>query len=1083
MRRFLALFMMLILSGVLTFAQNRIVTGRVTDDKGNPVAGATVRLKGSKKGTAADADGNYSINAPKGSTLVVSGVGFASKDIPVADAGAVNVTVTRSGTELTGVVVTGFGQRRQAKQLGYSTAQIGNTELNQAKVTNIATGLAAKVSGLQVNLVNNGVKPDTRITLRGNRSILGNNQALLVVDGIQLPISYISSLSPNDVDNITVLKGASAAAIYGSDASNGVIIVTTKKGTKGKPRIVLSSTINMESVSYTPNFQNEFGTYGGENDPNAYPGIVFLPGNPYVPYVPYENQSYGPRFNGQKVPLGPPIRVYNPDGTYTIKQDSTTYSAIPNAKKGFFNTGLTFINNLSYSTGDEKSLFFLSFEDVNTTGIIPNDVNRRNTIRANGSKQYGIFKADYNIGYSLTHTNTTPGTGVPFNWGNANINGNQLAGGYTGGGSYFQNRPVYWTIINTPAFVDLRKYRDWQNNPFANPNGYFNAYYGNPWWQIDQTRLDEKNNNFIGNIALTLSPLSWLDLQYRAGVVRNDYRNKYTQAGFTFAPWAIADTLGSGNIPSGVKKLSPSQGDGTSSDQRIQSDFLAIAHKTFGDIDVRVLGGTQYRDNTINIVSASASTLVLPDFYNINNGLGIPSVNQTFYEIKTVGVFGDVTLGYKNFLFVHGSLRNDWSSLLAQNHRSYLYPGGDMAFVFTDAISSLKNNKILSFGKIRAALSKTGQVSISPYSLQNTFNSGAGFPYGNTAGYSVNSVSANPDIKPEFTNEAEVGLELGFLKNRINVSAAYYHQKTINQTIPISISAATGFTSAVVNTGEMSNKGIEIDIKVTPVQNKNVRWDIGMNYSNNKNTLESLGFGLTSVPVGNNDYAIVGQPYPVRKTTDWLRDPQGRIIVDPKTGYPSLNPNPQVFGTTNPPIKIGFNTSVNYMGFTLAAVVDGRFGAIIYNGIGPDLDFTGVSAYSASSGRQPFVIPNSSYPDPNKPGSYIANTNINTKDGNNLFWANVWNTAGSNYITSADFWKLRELSLTYTFPAKVIKHIKALSGLSAGFVGRNLIVWRPKDNVWTDPEFANTTGNAVGTTDINQLPPTRFYGFNLTLTF
>lgn len=1085
MRKFLSLFIVLILTGVLAFAQTRVVTGKVTDNTGAPVEGATIKVKGSKKGVAADVNGNYSISVNPGAVLMISGVGINTQEIAVGSDNNVNVNVVRNNTELTNVVVTAYGIKRQAKQLGYSTAKVSTEELNQAKVTNIANGLAAKVSGLSINLINNGVKPDVRITLRGNRSILGNNQALLVVDDIQVPINYINSISPNDVDNVSILKGASASALYGSAASNGVIIVTTKKGTKGKPQVRFSSTTTIEDIAYTAKFQNEFGQFGGEF-PDQYAGVITLNGRPkFIPgqyqwldniYVPYENQNYGGRFNGQRVPIGPPIRVYKADGSYTIQQDSITYSAIPNAKRKFFDKGVQYVNSLSYSSGDDKGLFYLSFEDLNTKGVIPKDVNRRNTIRVNGSRTNGIFSAAYNIGYSLTHTNTTPGSGVPF----TSLGG---GGGYNGGGSYFQSRPLYWTIINQPADVDLRKYRDWQHNPFASPDGYFNAYYGNPWWQIDQTRLDEQSNDILANVALNLKPTSWLNFTYKASIARNDYNNKYTQAGYTFAPWAIADTLGSGNIPSGVKKLSPSSGNTTTFSQRLESDFLASVHKGFGDFDATLILGTSYIDAKTSYTSLSANALVIPDFYNISNRIGQPNVGQFITHRRTLGVFGDLTLGYKNYLFLHGSLRNDWTSLLSTKNRSYLYPAVDAAFVFTDAIPTLKDNKILNYGKLRLAYSQTAQVSIGPYALQNTFNNGPGFPYGNTAGFSVNGEFANPDIKPELSKEEEIGLELSFFKNRIIFSTAIYNTVTTNQTIPIDISRATGFSRAFVNSGEMSNKGYEFDLKVTPVQTKNFRWEVGATYAYNKNILESLGFGLKEVSLGGSAYAIIGQPYPTIKTSDWQRDPQGRIIVDTKTGYPTLDQNPRVFGTSNPPTKIGLNTKFEYKGFTLSAVADGRFGAVIYNALGSDLDFTGVSAYSTSSGRQPFVIPNSSYVDPANPKGYIANTKYNTQDGNIQFWASLWNTAGGNYVNSADFWKLRELSLGYTFPQSTFSHLRAVKGLSLSLQGRNLLAFRAKDNVWSDPEFSNTIGNAFGVTDINQLPPTRFYGFNITVTF
>lgn len=1100
MRKFLSLLAVLVLIASLAFSQTKVVTGKVTDQAGQAVPFATIRVKGTKVGTSADAEGYYSIKASPSETLIITGTGITAKEVSVGDGASLNIQVQHQATSLSEVVVTSLGIQRQSKELGYATAKINNGELTEARVVNVATGLAAKVSGLEINLVNNSVKPDVRVTLRGDRSILGNNEALLVFDGIQLPISYLATLNPDDIANVTVLKGASASALYGSSASNGVLIVTTRKG-RPKPTITFSSTVNFESIAYTPKFQNSFGQYGGEgnNNPlsaNPYAGVVGMPSTPYVVYVPYENQNYGPAFNGQKVPLGPPIRVYNADGTaFTIQQDSINYSAAPNAKTGFFNTGIQTQNGLTYAVGDDKNNFYVSFQDVLSKGIIPKDQSRRDNFHINGTKSTGIFSANYSLNYTITNTNTTAGSGVPFRWGTSPYNSTQI-GGYVGGGSYFQNRPLYWNIINQPADVNLKNYRNWQTDPFANPNGYFNAYYGNPWWQIDESRLVENQADLLGTLALDLKPASWLDLNYRVSIARDDYSNKYSQNGFTFAPWAIADTLQSGAIPGSVKQLSPSEGDGQSYNQTLNSEFLISGTKTFGDFSGKLILGGQVIANTLSIQSMSASALVIPDFFNISNRLGQPTVQQYTEQSRVIGAFGDLTIGYKNFLYLHGSLRNDWNSLLSDANRSYLYPAVDAAFVFTDGISSLQSSKFLSFGKLRAALSRTAQVSIGPYQLQNTFNAGPGYPFGGTAGYTINGTFANPDIKPEISVDEEIGLDLGFLNNRINFSVAVYNTETTNQTIPISISAATGYTSALVNSGEMQNQGIELDLKFTPLlkTESGFRWDIGANFSYNKNTVKSLGYGLNQVTIVNglatqnqitvSTAAAVGKAYGQVQTSDWTRDPQGRIVVDAVTGLPSVASDPVLFGTSVPPTKVGLSTTLSYKGFTLNAVADGRFGAVIFNGIGPALDFTGVSGYSVSSGRQPFVIPNSVIDAGG--GKFQPNTNVTTGSPNlgaQAFWANTWDQAGVNYVNSADFWKLRELSLTYTFPAKMLSGLKYINGASLGFVARNLITIRAKDNIWSDPEFANTNGNASGNTDINQLPPTKFLGFNLSLTF
>ena len=1101
MRKFLSLLAVLVLLGPLAFTQTKVITGKVTDQAGQDVPFATIRVKGTKVGTSADAQGYYSIKASSSQTLLITGTGITAKEIPVGNETTLNVVVQHQTTSLSEVVVTSLGIQRQSKELGYATAKINTAELTQAKVVNVATGLAGKVSGLQINLINNGVKPDVRVTLRGNRSILGNNQALLVFDGIQLPISYLSLFNPDDVANVTVLKGASASALYGSAASNGVLIVTTRKG-RPKPQITVSSTVNFESIAYLPKFQNTFGPYGGEGNANPfsanpYAGTVQVGDNPYIVYVPYENQNYGPRYNGQKVPIGAPIRVYNADNTaYTIQQDSIPYSAVPNAKSSFFNTGIQTQNGITYAVGDDKSNFYLSFQDVLSHGIVPNDQSRRDNFHFNGTHSTGIFTASYSLNYTITNTSQTALDQTPFQWGT--LPGNIAIGsfGTNTGGSYFQNRPLYWNIINQPANINFQNYKNWQTDPFANPNGYFNAYYGNPWWQIDQSRTNEAQTDLLGTLDLDLKPISWLDVNYRVSIARDDYNNQYTQAGFTFAPWAIADTLGSGNIPSSVKSFSPTSGFAQSYNQTINSELLLEGTKTFGDFNTKLIVGGQVIANDARLMSMSANALVIPDFYNISNRLGQATVGQSLIQQRVIGAFGDLTVGYKNFLYLHGSLRNDWNSLLASDNRSYLYPAVDLSFVFTDGIASLQNSKFLSFGKIRAAASRTAQVSINPYALQSTFDPGNGFPFGGVAGYTVDSKFANPNIKPEVSEDVEIGLDLGFLNNRINFQAAVYNTNTKNQTIPITISAATGYTSAFVNSGEMQNQGIELDLRFTPLlkTESGFRWDVGANFSYNKNTVKSLGYGLNQVTivnpfatenqVPNTTVAQVGKAYGQLQTTDWLRSPSGQIIVDPLTGNPTLNSTPQLFGTTVPPTKVGITTSVSYKGFTLNAVADGRFGAVLFNGIGPALDFTGVSGYSVSSGRQPFIMPNSVIDQGN--GKYAPNTSVTTGNphlGAQSFWANVWNTGGVNYVNSADFWKLRELSLTYNFPAKTLSSLKYVNGATIGFVARNLFTIRAHDNIWSDPEFANTNGNATGNTDINQLPPTKFLGFNVTLTF
>ena len=1062
MRRFLTLFVMVMLSGALAFAQNRVVTGTVTDDKGAPIEGASVRVKGSKTGVAADQGGNFRISVPENATLVFSGVGITPHEVAVGTQSTVNVSLVRSGTELSTVtVVTGLGIRRQARELGYSTTTVGSSELNQAKPLNPVTGLIGKVSGLQIQTTDNSVNPQVRVTLRGNRSILGNNQALVVVDGNAVDNSYLARLNPNDIESFVVLKGASASAIYGSNASNGVLVVTTKTGTRGKPRINYSSTVQMERISYMPDLQTRFGSYGGEGYDDLL-GVHFA-SDPVHVYFPYENQSFGPEYNGQLVPLGAPARFYRADGTFYDSTRMVSYSPVKNGKRNFFDNGVTTQNNLSFSTGDETSSLFISVQHVDVHGIVPKDRSQRNQFRLNGTKQYGIFKAEYNTSFALENINQIGNTG---NYDN---------GGY----------PLYWEVLNQPQHADLTYFKDWANNPFANTSYYFNAYYGNPYWYIDNNRFSTKNNNFIGSLKLSLKLTNWLDASYNIAYSRNDQTFKYTRAGATFDPYSVTDPFGAGNTQSSVKLLQPNVTDQQAYNRRLSGIALLTANKSFGSISTKLILGNALSKQESGFISDATTSLIVPGLYNINYRQGEPTVNQQYSSEGSVGVFADLTLGFKNYLFIHGSGRNDWNSKLAPANRSFFYPGVDMSFIFTDAIPGLKNNKILSYGKIRAAWTKVGQVSINPYSLNNLALSGAGFPYGAQAGFTISNNFANPGLKPEFTTEKEIGLELGFLQNRINFQAAVFDTKTTNQTIPAQISSATGFTSATINLGSMTNKGVELDLKLTPLLNLGpVKWNFGANFAYIKN---QVGTDLGGeISLGNSAFATPGLPYPNLKVSDWVRDSAtGKIIVNANTGFPTKAGPLSTFGVSVSPYKVGLTTSFTFKSLTLSAVADAQFGGVIYNSIGQSLTFTGIDQYSADAGRQPFIIPNSVVL---QNGKYVPNTNVLVNStgvsGEWRFWANTWNKVGAGYVNSTDYWKIREISLTYQFPKTLTQHLKIVQGASLILSGRNLFMFRAKDNVWTDPEFSTGgTGNGIGTTDYYQTPPTRIFGATLNVTF
>jgi len=1067
MRKITLLLSMLVLS-VLAFAQ-RTVSGTVRDEKGEPIPFATITQVGKNNATQADANGVFSLKIPDGAQLRITASGHQEQTVTVSG-NTVNATLATTQAQLAEVVVTtALGIRKQKKEVGYSTTQVSSKDLTLGRSPNVGSALSGKVAGLSIIQPNSGVTNDVRINLRGNRSLLGNNQPILVVDGSIININYLNQINPNDIDNINILKGAASTALYGNEASNGAIVITTKKGSRNAPTITASSTINLESISLMPKLQNEFGSYGGEG----------LDAQGRSSYIPYENQSYGPRYDGHLVPLGNPVRVYNADGTFRDSTLMVPYAAVKNGKRNFFNTGVTYQHNVAFSTGDATGQFYISAEDMRRSGTVPDDKSARNSFRINASKDIRKISISANINY-IRSTYDIVGPDVN------------------------QDRAVYWSVLNAPAHVDFSKFKDVVNNPFATPSGYFNAYYGNPWWTIKNSRQTDTRDNIISNARLEYRPLSWLSASYtvnynayfdeyayhRNSVQYNAGAKFYAENGFDIYP--ASGGYKTSNYP-GVTQTGYRE---RYNYNRLQGDFLLNLHHDFSKFtSVLLLGQTTYQIRTDqNDLGYDPTTGSVNSYTDISvwgpaYAVGAPLSYHYESTRRTIGAFADLTLGYSGWAFVHGSLRNDWDSRLEKNNRSFLYPAVDVSVLFTDAIPALKNNPVLTSGKVRVSYAKVGQVNIDPYGTRDIYTAPAslGFPYATVSGFAVGSRFNNLDIKPEFTAEKEIGLELAWLKNRLLTDFAVFRTNTTNQTLPLGISAATGRTQAYLNIGEVQNTGFEADIKGTLIRSRNFTWTAGVNYSYIQNKVISIAPGvneqqlLSAGGLGGGIYAIVGQPYPILKTTDWNRDDQGRIIVDKSTGLPTRNATPTAYGTTQAPNRLGLNTMLTYKNFTAGAVAEFRSGAVVLNAIGADLDFTGVSTNNTKFNREKFVIPNSSYDDGT--GKYVANTSVATNTDAWNFFGNIYNSVGSNYVTSADFWKLREVSIGYNLPASFLGKTRVIKAANISLVGRDLFIWTVKENIWTDPEFSNTTGNGTGVTNISQTPSTRKYGISLNLTF
>jgi len=1084
MRKLLTLLTALVLSTVLAMAQPRPVTGKLTDQQGQPVQYGSVRIKGTKTGTTADANGNFTIRVANGQTLVFSGAGLTTKEIVVTDAMPATIQIVRTESNMTEVVVTALGVKRQPKQLGYSTAVVTAKDLNDASVNNVVSGLSGKVSGLDIRLADNSVNPNIQVTLRGDRSIAGNNQALVVVDGIIVDQSYLATMNPEDVESATILKGASGAALYGKDASNGVLIITTKKGRKGLNIAYKNSTM-WNRVSYMPALQNEYSPNGGE--PNYIDPLTQFP----LP-VPFENQNFGPAYNSKDFPYTR-IAIGGPDsaGNYVYGP----YKAYPNGRKDFFQTGLNEQNDLSVGGANKWGSFYVSGQHASNQGIVYHDKSIRDAARFNGTLKFGNLSVA--AGGSYGHLNI------------------DQAGLVYGGGT--QYRPVYWSVINQPPNIDLKTVKNVDGNYFDGPSGYVNQYYTNPWYQVFHSRAQQHTNTYTSNLQLDYQFTEWLRLTARSGYNKTSSNDPSHIDAYTYSDIAATDPWGAGGTAVTAPTM-PYQSEIIKvSFDDWNSDGFLTGKKKYGDFDFTLLAGLNYRRQTSHgywYSNQATATLAVPNVTTkVTNADGSAYANFN-YKVFQQSAYGDLTVGYQSWLFLHGEFRNDWFSILYPQTRSFRYGGVDASAVLTDKFPSLVSDNGLSFLKIRASYSITGNVSIpnqarigflanqsygvvlptyGAYGIYPTVTPGTGFPYSGLSGYTLGYNSVQPNLMPETDHSAEVGFQAGFWKNRIDIEASYYAIGVYNQTVTSSVSGATGISQVLLNTGKVQDNGLELDLKLTPfLRFGKFNWNLGANFSWVNDKVVYLTKGDTSsssklviAGSGSTTYnidAVPGKQYLSIFVSDWIRDAQGRIIVNGTTGMPTANPNLVYAGNNQYRERLGLSSNMTYQHFGLNVVFDYRGGAKTVNTVGQALDFAGISSTSAEN-RSHFIIPNSVVI---VNGKSVPNTTIPTSGTAAQFWSTTYNGIGAPYVVNAAFWKLREVSLTYDFPMSAFGNQKVVKGLTVALIGQNLLMFRPGTNKWTDPEFSssiNTNGNAVGVANEYLTPPLRSFGFSVSAKF
>ncbi len=1067
MKKFLLLCFSFVFA-LSAWAQERTISGKVTSaEDASALPGVNVVLKGTTNGTVTDSNGNFKMSVPSnGGTLVVSFIGLATQEIAVGERSVIDISMASDITQLSEIVVTAGGLESRSRELGSASSVVNNQTLTGGRAINLAGGLQGKVAGLQINATSSGVNPEYRLVLRGQRSLTGDNQALIVVDNVIVPSSVLSTLNNNDIESVNILNGAGAAALYGSLASNGALIITTKKGKNGVTEINVSQTTQISQVAFFPKIQTKFGAGGSAYGTNqaGYGNFNYL-----------ENQSYGAPFDGTMRPLGPPLESLcncDPNDPLRHDQDSTTYSF----KKGhnqFWQLGMQNQTDFSLSTGDDKSSFFVSGQYVTVSGTTPGDKFTRGNIRINGTRKItDKLKVTYATSLAPNKSDITSATGQ-----------------------------IYDNMLNMPSNVDITRYKNWKTDKFSTPNGFYNPWYLNPYFTADNFRQEDRNTNLTANLELKFTPIEGLDLIARQGISNRNFYQKAYSRGYTYSDWAKnTDQSSKTDIPASVAETSNAA-------TQLVSDFIAQYNHSFGEINLNVVGGAQMKENNTKLFSTGINGLVVKDLFNLSNGTGNPSYAEADYKTHLFGAYGKVTVGYKDYLFVTATGRNDWDSRLNANNRSFFYPSGEASLLLSEAVPAIKDNGFINLLKVRGGLSKTGLVNLGgdsgfpggfsnlgAYQTLPTFSSNVsygtanGFPYGSLAGYSLGNTLVSKSLKPELTNSFEFGFDANLWADKITTNVTYFHSKTDNQTVTSFVSNTTGFNRLLTNAGQTENKGIEATLHVTPIQNGNWTVTVGGNYRylvTKVNSISDLLPQLSLATSGNAvSAAVAGQPFPVIMGLDYQRDPEGHVIVDRVTGLPSATSSNVILGNATPKNILGSDAVVSYKNIRFSVLFEYRGGYSVFNGMGPNMDWSGTGYRTALYDRKSFVFPNSVIKQSD--GTYVKNETVTIANGNgnNGFWSDGINrNTTSNYVTSGNFLKLREVSLSYDVPKAFLAKIGVIKGLTISAQGRNLFLWMVKNNYYTDPEYSSggANSNGVGLNDIGQTPPVRYFGGTLSI--
>lgn len=1044
MKRILLLcFFMALFFGA--WAQERTITGKIKSaEDGSPLPGVNVVLKGTGTGTVTDVSGDYKISVPvSGGTLVFSFIGLLSQEVVIDNRSVIDVKMAQDVQQLTEVVVTANAIEREKREIGYAVSTVKGEELTKAREVGFVNSLAGKVAGVRVTQQSGTLGGSSKIVIRGANSLSGTSQPLFVVDGIPISNSAFAG-TRNEIIGGGVDGGNRASDISSDDIASVNIL-------KGAAATVLygSRAANGAVIITTKRGSQRKGGLIEVNSSVRFDNVLKLPD--------FQNQyaqgNYGLYSERNTNGWGPKISDVT-DQTFTdYKGDQVTLKAHPNNVKDFYETGVTLLNSASFSNATDKSDIRIGYANTHQTGIIPNSELERNNVSANmGMKFDNKFSARTSFSYIRT-----------------------TRSGISGQGS--NNPSIIPSILNgMPRTLDIH---DLKQNVYDPINKRSIALDGgrnsvnNPYWIAQNNGQHDEVERVIGNVSVTYDPVSWVSITGRIGTdVINDYRRFVSRKG------TLGDLNGSFNTRNIYNR-------------DLTSELIATITKEINpDLKMNVHIGNNVYQSGIRREYITSQNLNIDQLYTYTNA----QANNLSYFTSTkriIGLYGDVTLDYKEFLTLVISGRNDWSSTLPNNNRSYFYPGVNASFVFTSAFPSLVENNILSYGKLRANVARVGSDT-DPYQLQFSYNPlatqfgqyglGTNYPFGGLLAFGATDIIPNNTLKPQNQNSYEIGTELKFLKNRISLDFTYYNSQTFDQLIAVNIPQSTGYASRYLNAGTITNKGVEVTLSGAVLADPDrIKWDIDVNFAANRQGVDKLAPGLNLYALTSGFSGIQVQAEPGQQFGlyggGWLRDPDGNIVISASTGLRQTTTNTRL-GNIYPDWTMGVNNTLSYKGFSLSFLVDIRQGGVLYSSTVQSLRASGLGKETLKNREGTFVDKGVNL---NEDGTYSPNTT--PVQSMQQFWT-VY-SGGSNSESStfdASFVKLREVRLAYSLPSSVISKTP-FTHISVGLEGRNL--WIIKSHVpHIDPEANFFGASLVGEgVEFNSIPSTRTVGANLRFTF